>query len=87
MSTVIEINIRMERLTPNGADPQLGAMEKEVQRIIGQYKPHDITGIRNMTWEGGQRIYSHMIRDEYAEQDWRTMVRCRIFYEYRDVST
>lgn len=86
MSTLIEINIRMERLNPNGVDPQLGYMEREVQRIIGQYRPHDIDGIRNMTWEGGGRVYSHMIRDEYAEQDWRTLVYCRVFYEKRDVS-
>ena len=86
MSTLIEVNIRMQRLSPNGVDPQLGAMEREVIRIIGQYRPHNITGISVMTWEGTRRIYSHMIRDEYAETDWRTSVLCRVYYEYRDVS-
>ena len=76
----------MERLTPNGADPQLGAMEREVIRILGQYRPHNIVGISDLTWIGGNRVYSHMIRDEYAEQDWRTLVRCRLYYEKRDTS-
>lgn len=86
MSTLIEVNIRMQRLNPNGIDPQLGYMEREVQRIIGQYRPHNITGISVMTYEGKRRMYSHMTRDEYAETDWRTQVYARIYYELRDVS-
>lgn len=86
MSTRLDINLRMERLNPNGIDPQLGKMQNEIQRIIGQYRPHNIVGISVMTWEGSARVYSHMTRDEFAETDWRAVVYCRIFYEYRDVS-
>lgn len=87
MSTAVDINIRMQRLTPNGADPQLGYMEREVIRIIGQYRPHNIVGISDIKWDGGNRVYGHIVGDDYAETDWRTLVRCRLFYEKRDIST
>ena len=45
----MEVNIRMQRLTEeSGIAPQLGYMEREVIRIIGQYRPHDIVGIRDI---------------------------------------
>jgi len=89
MSTLMEVHIRAERLNPNGRDPQLGAMEREVIRIIGQYRPNNIVGIRNMTWEGGGRDYSNIrfSGNDWDEQDWRAIVYCRIFYEKRDTST
>ena len=86
MSTRLDINIRAERLTPNAVDPQLGAIEREIIRILGQYRHHNITGISDMRWQGGQRIYSHMVRDEYAEQDWRSTITCRIYFEKRDIT-
>lgn len=79
MSTLLEINTRMERLDHEAA--QFGNMKREIIRIIGQYKPHNITGIMNMTWEGGDPMYTD------TSQDWRYVIYCRIYYELRDVST
>ena len=79
MSTGLDINIRMERLAHEAA--QFGYMKREVIRIVGQYQPHDIVGIRDIVWEGGDPEYSD------SPQDWRYVIYARIFYEYRNVST
>ena len=79
MSTSLDINIRMQRLDHEAA--QFGYMKREVIRIIGQYQPHDIVGIRDIIWEGGDPIYTD------SSQDWRYVIYARIFYELRNVST
>jgi hypothetical protein len=78
MSTSLDINIRMERLNHEAA--QFGYMKREVIRIIGQYHANNIVGIRNMTWEGGDPLYSN------SSQDWRYVIYARIFYDIRDTS-
>jgi hypothetical protein len=78
MSTLLEVNIRMERLDHEAA--QFGYMKREVIRVIGQYAPNDIVGIRDIVWEGGDPIYSN------SSQDWRYVIYARIYYELRNVS-
>jgi hypothetical protein len=83
-STGVEIFIRMERLTDNKVDPQLGNMEREIIRIAGQYRPNDITGIKLLRYDGGERVYNGT--DDYSKTDWRCVVRLRALYEKRDAS-
>ena len=86
LSTGIEVYIRMERLDQASTqiDPQLGNMERELQRISMQYKTGDITGIKDMYWDGGGRIYN--ATDSYAKTDWRSFIKYRLLYEKIDIS-
>ena len=87
MNTDMDINIRMERLNPNGADPQMGYMRREVVRILGAYTAHEIPGINQIDWLGGTPVYlPNTDTDAHAEQDWRYTVRCRLVYEMRNIS-
>lgn len=85
-STGIEIHIRMKRLARSETEisPQLGFMEREIQRIAMQYHNQDIAGIKDMVWNGGSRIYN--ATDSFATSDWRSMVRVRLLYEKIDIS-
>jgi hypothetical protein len=85
-TTGIEIHIRMKRLSRSETEisPQLGMMEREIQRIAMQYRTQDIAGIKDMVWNGGTRIYN--VTDTYAASDWRSMVRVRLIYEKIDIS-
>lgn len=85
--TTIEIHIRMKRLPRSETEisPQLGMIEREVQRILMQYKSQDIPGIKDLYWAGGTRVYN--AGDSYAQSDWRSLVRARIIYEKIDISS
>jgi hypothetical protein len=85
-STGIEIHIRMKRLPRSETEipPQLGKMEREIQRIAMQYRSQDIPGIKDMVWTGGTRVYN--ANDTYAASDWRSLVRVRLLYEKIDIS-
>ena len=85
-STGMEIHIRMKRLARSETEisPQLGYMEREIQRIAMQYRPQDIAGIKDMVWVGGTRVYN--ATDSYATSDWRSMIRVRLLYEKIDIS-
>lgn len=82
--TNIEIHIRMERLTDNKVDPQLGNMEREIIKIITQYRTNDIAGITSMVYNGGQRVYQ--ATDDHATTDWRCIVKARLKYQKVDIS-
>ena len=85
--TTMEIHIRMKRLARSETEisPQLGYMEREIQRILMQYRTGDIAGIKDLYWAGGARNYS--AGDSYAQTDWRSMVRARLIYEKIDISS
>ncbi len=83
-STGIEINIRMERLTDNKVDPQLGNMEREIIKIATQYRVNDIAGIKSMIYDGGGRVYQ--ATDDHSTTDWRVIVRLRVYYQKADIS-
>ena len=86
LNTGIEVHMRMQRLDPADTQisPQLGNMERELQRISMQYHNQDIPGIKDMYWDGGQRIYN--ATDTYAKSDCRSMIRYRLLYEKIDIS-
>lgn len=83
-SSGVEVNIRMERLTDNKPDPQLGAMEREIIRIAVQCRPNNITGIKSIVYDGGGRIYQAI--DDHSTTDWRCVVRLRVLYQKADIS-
>lgn len=88
MGTAMDINIRMERLDPNGTDPQLGYMRREIVRILGAYVPYEIPGILELRWVGGNPYYiPNTDRDAHAEQDWRYIIRCRLIYQMNNTTT
>jgi hypothetical protein len=84
--TTMEIHIRMKRLSRSETEisPQLGMMEREIQRISMQYRNQDIPGIKAIIWFGGTRVYN--ANDTYAASDWRSMVRVRLQYQKSDIS-
>lgn len=81
------INIRMKRLARSETEisPQLGYMEREVERIAFQYRTSDIPGIKDIVPAGGGRIYDGT--DTYAQTDWRSVVRVILQYEKADISS
>jgi len=85
--TSIEIHIRMKRLPRSETEisPQLGMMEREIQRILMQYRSQDIPGIKDLYWAGGTRVYNG--NDSYAASDWRSLIRARAIYEKIDISS
>jgi hypothetical protein len=82
----MEIHIRMKRLARSETEisPQLGYMEREVQRITMQYRNQDIIGIKDIVPNGGGRVYDG--QDTYATSDWRSVVRVIMQYEKADIS-
>ena len=82
MQTTLLIGIRMKRLDRDRADPQLGKMEREIQRLAMTYitfATQQIPGVKTMQWEGQSRVYN--ATDTYAKSDWRTEARISITYE------
>ena len=61
MTTTLEITMTAVRITNDNIDPELGNMEREVERIINQYRPYEIEGISNMMFKGRSRIYDDTI--------------------------
>jgi len=68
----IEINIVVQRLKRDNIDPQLGNMEREVTRLISQYKQNDIVGIDKLYIKSMERIYEY--NDDYSKSRWRTRI-------------
>ncbi len=82
--TGLQIGIRMQRIARDKVDPQLGNMEREIIRIIMQYRNQEIPGIKSMVWDGGRRVYD--ANDSWAESDWRAVVNFHVTYEKSDIS-
>ena len=82
MQTTLVIGIRMERLDPDRPDPQLGLMEREIQRLAMTYitfATQQIPGVKEMNWGGQARVYNGT--DNWAKSDWRSEARINITYE------
>ena len=86
VQTLMEIHIRMKRLARSETEisPQLGYMEREIQRIAMQYRNQDIVGIKDVVPAGGGRVYDG--QDSYAQSDWRSVVRVILQYQKSDIS-
>jgi len=83
-STGIQISMRMRRIDVDKVDPQLGNMEREIDRIASQYQNYGIPGIKEMQPESGERVYE--ATDNWASSDWRSVYRLRLYYEKQDLS-
>ena len=55
--TTVEIRTSVQRIARDNIDPQLGNMEREVQRIINQYQSNEITGIQDLIYVSSNRDY------------------------------
>jgi hypothetical protein len=80
--TTLLIGIRMERLDPDRPDPQLGFMEREIQRLAMTYitfATQQIPGVKEMNYAGQTRVYNGT--DDWAKSDWRSEARINITYE------
>lgn len=99
--TSLEITIVVRRINRDNIDPQLGNMEREVQRIISQYRKDDIPGIVDMFYRGQARVYedtiaggtrSSTIRESSQGAQnafstvWQTRVYCDIMYYKDDIT-
>lgn len=62
MVTKLEITVITNIMDDlDNVKPELGQMEREVQRILNQYKYGDIEGIHEMMFTGQTRIYDDII--------------------------
>ena len=55
--TTVEVRLTVKRIARDNIDPQLGNMEREVQRIINQYHSNEITGIQDLIYVSSNRDY------------------------------
>jgi len=87
--TGLDIMVRMKRIERDGIaeDIQLENMEIEVQRIVENYIPNSIVGIKDLIYDENvstEKVYG--ARDTWAKSDWRTVVHIKVFYEKEDTS-
>jgi hypothetical protein len=82
--TDLTIFLRIRRLptSPNWIGPQLGNMEREVQRIIRHFKPYDIAGIKDFYYEDSQRLPQR--NNEFSASNWECEIYGKITYEKRN---
>jgi hypothetical protein len=55
--TSVEIRVTAERIARDNIDPELGNIEREIQRIVNQYPANDIAGISDLIFMGMSRDY------------------------------
>ena len=72
-----DIIISTQRLKRDNKDAQLGNVERELQRVICNYKQDDIPGVDAMFYVGQERIYAF---DNYAKSMWQSRILIRIRY-------
>ena len=64
MFTQIEVRIvRAYEIQRDNVSPELGNMEREVERIINEYNIDDINGIHDIIFMGRQRDYGNLSRN------------------------
>jgi len=75
----LEIIISARRLERDNISLELGNVEREVMKLVCQYKPEDIVGILEMQYGGYQRIYD---RKNWAKSNWasKTFIRIRFYH-------
>ncbi len=84
--TTVEVTLTAMRIQKDNIDAapdtvgNLGNMERELQRIVRQYITDSgkITGIMNMTFDGGGRIYE--TTDNFAKSNWKSVWRVGMWY-------
>lgn len=74
-----EIYISAKRLERDNISLQLGNVEREIMRLICQYRPGDIEDIDEMQYGGYERIYDS---SNWAKSNWasKTFLRVRYYH-------
>ena len=88
-TTGLDIMVRMQRIERDAIDfePELENMEAEVQRIVEDYVPNTIVGIKDLIYQESpsvERVYN--ARDSFARSDWRSIIHIKVFYEKENSS-
>ena len=88
-TTGLDIMLRMKRIERDAidVDPQLENMEQELQRIVEDYQPNEIIGIKDLVYNDSitaERVYNGS--DTWAKSDWRSIIHIRIFFEKENTS-
>jgi hypothetical protein len=83
--TDLTIFLRMQRRSsyPNWIQPQLGYMEREIQRITRHFKPYDVPGIKDFYYDDSQRLPQR--NNEFAASNWECEIYGKILYEKRNI--
>lgn len=76
--TVCEIRLVENHIKRDQVDPQLGNMEREIQRIVNQHKYNEIPGIHRILYLSSRRLYDP--RDTYAKSRWESVIRVGMNY-------
>ena len=77
----LEIVVSARRLERDNISLELGNVEREIMKLVCQYKPDDIDGIKEMQYGGYERIYGGTMK-EWAKSNWasRTFIRIRFYH-------
>jgi hypothetical protein len=78
--TRLNIQVRMQRLptSPESISDEIGNMEREVGRIVRNYRPNDILGIEKLYITDSFRPTS--LNNEYAPSNWTSNCYARVEY-------
>lgn len=84
--TTVEVTLTAMRIQKDNIDSDpdtvgnLGNMERELQRIVRQYitDTGKITGIMQLTFDGGSRVYEP--GDNFAKSNWKSVWRVGMMY-------
>lgn len=77
-STIVELTIVVRRERDNFIAPQLGNIEREIMKRVGQYKPDDIPGIDQLLYIYHDRVYD--FNQGYATTRWVTKIYLEVKY-------
>jgi hypothetical protein len=87
-TTGLDVMVRMQRINRDAIDfePELENMEEEIMRIVEDYVPNEIVGIKDLIYgqPSVERVYN--ARDSFAKSDWRSIIHIQVFYEKEDTS-
>jgi len=73
-----EIMVFAKNLPRDNVQPQLGNIEREIQRMVCMYKPNDIDGVEDMFYIGQDRIYG--VDNNWAVSNWQSRIIIALKY-------
>jgi hypothetical protein len=72
-----EVIISAKVLARDNPELQLGNVEREIQRMVHQYRENDIPLIESMFYGGQERMYDSA---NWAKSNWMTKISIRVTY-------
>ena len=78
MQTNVTVRLREMHIAQSQKDPQLGNMEREILRMVHQYRDNEILGIKRMMFLGGTRIYER--DDSITKSEWESTMNVGMTY-------